>query len=71
MPMGVIPSPIGTASRIRAENVVVEDQMVVAEVFDRLHVVTKCARVGARLGLRKYDAKSHLEITTLAVSRQV
>ena len=53
---GVVPRPSGPRGRVGAEDVVVEDEVFVAEVFRRLGELADGAGVFAELVLGEYDA---------------
>ena len=52
-------------STVGAEHVVVGEQVVEAELLDRLRVGAHAAQVGADLGLREDDAELHRRIRRL------
>ena len=56
--VGTPPVPVGR--RIRADDMVVGQDVPEAQLLDTCHVATGCPRVGGQLGLRIYDAYLHV-----------
>ena len=56
--MSIVPTPVGTIRRVRAEHVIVDQQMIEANPLDRLDEVAQRDRIGAGDQLGKGDAET-------------
>ena len=68
--VGVRAAPVrATALRVGTEHVIVHEQMLETETLDRLRIGADAARIGADLGLWEDNAKLHLHLLLIPVSR--
>ena len=58
-------TPAGTARKVGADHMVVGENVVIAQCFGRLRVISNHHRVSADFGLGKNDSKTHISLLVM------